>query len=64
LIRLYRTDGLLLKPSRPVTAIDAQLFEIVFPPSSSSSSSSSGGGGGGGGGGGNDDDGVAMMVRQ
>jgi hypothetical protein len=59
LIRLYRTDGLLLKPSRPVTAIDAQLFEIVFPPSSSSSS-----GGGGGGGGGNDDDGVAMMVRQ
>ena len=46
LSRLYRSDGLLLKPSRPVTAIDAQLFESVFPSSSSS----------GGGGGGNDED--------
>ena len=30
LSRLYRTDGVLLKPSRPVAAIDAQLLQSVF----------------------------------
>ena len=30
LSRLYRTDGVLLKPSRPVTAIDAQLLQSIF----------------------------------
>jgi len=33
LSRLYRPDGLLLKPSRPVTAIDAQFIGSVFPDS-------------------------------
>lgn len=30
LSRLYRTDGLLLKPERPVTATDANLLESIF----------------------------------
>jgi hypothetical protein len=30
LSRLYRADGLLLKPERPVTATDAQLLESIF----------------------------------
>jgi hypothetical protein len=28
--RLYRADGLLLKPTRPVTALDAQLLQSAF----------------------------------